>query len=106
MFVPTPMKTKEPTKTTASVMAPTLVQKLILSRSSITAGSLLPLYYRPTRLYNTPEPSPPPQVVRQSSQGARTHLVAIHGRLREPHMALSAKPARDPRCATILLVAP
>src|SRR4051812_28903579 len=49
-----PRKTKEPKKTTASAMAPTLVQKLILSRSSITAGSLLRLYYDPARLYNTP----------------------------------------------------
>jgi hypothetical protein len=41
-FVPTPIKRKEPIKIAASAMAPILVQKLILLRSSIMASSLLP----------------------------------------------------------------
>src|SRR5215210_8975017 len=35
MLEPTPMKTNEPTKITASAIAPRRVQKVILSRSSI-----------------------------------------------------------------------
>src|SRR5918997_1473671 len=40
MSVPTPIKTNEPTKITASAIAPRRVQKVILSRSSIMLGSL------------------------------------------------------------------
>src|SRR5919107_441526 len=50
MFVPMPIKTNEPTKITASAMAPNRVQKVILSRSSIMLGSLLRVSWSRARL--------------------------------------------------------
>src|SRR5215203_1438191 len=50
MSVPMPIKTNEPTKITASAMAPNRVQKVILSRSSIMLGSLLRVSWSRARL--------------------------------------------------------
>src|SRR5215216_2349725 len=50
MSVPMPIKTNEPTKITASAMAPNRVQKVILSRSSIMVGSLLRVSWSRARL--------------------------------------------------------
>src|SRR5829696_5893763 len=50
MSVPMPIKTNEPTKITASAMAPNRVQKVILSRSSIMLGSLLRISWSRARL--------------------------------------------------------